>query len=434
MHVPSSRGRRPVIYLHVGPMKTGTTYLQRLLFANRDRLADAGLHLPGGSWVGQLRAAQDLMGRGRLDPHIRRESAGAWKRLARDARSTSLPASVISVEFLGGAGRRRAGRVVADLAPADVRVVFTVRDMAAVLPALWQTQVHNGARYGWPEFLHRIERPSRVPRPRRRRPEDALASTRDVPAMIASWARVVGGDHLHVVTVPHDAGDPEVLWRRFASVLGVDPAVAVEPAGSRNSSIGLAGTELVRRLNGHLGRLSTSEYNAVVKEHVALKVLATRAGREGRARLTRDGYDLALRWNAEVRQAIFSSGAEVTGDLTDLPVDPDPEVRARLGRAPRAPSRRRMLRDAGLVARALVRLRRRQARRLARLGVPAAPPPPLDVRSLRRTWAQAADPVDAAARDLAASAREAALQLRRLRRLRRLDVRRRTRPAGALRR
>ena len=41
---------RPVLWLHVGPMKTGTTYLQQLLFADRDALGRAGLHLPGEEW------------------------------------------------------------------------------------------------------------------------------------------------------------------------------------------------------------------------------------------------------------------------------------------------------------------------------------------------------------------------------------------------
>jgi hypothetical protein len=414
-------------------MKTGTTYLQQLMYANRERLADAGVHLPGDHWTRQLRAAQNLMSRGRLDPHIRTSSRGAWDRLAHEARSTSLPVAVISVEFLGSATSRQVTRAVASLSPAEVRVVFTLRDMAAVLPALWQTEVHNGARYSWPEFLRRIEYPSLLPLPSllRRRPEDVFASTQDVSAMIATWGEAVGGNHLRVVTVPRGAGDAAELWRRFASVIQIDPAVLVPPVERSNTSIGLAATELVRRVNRHIGRLPTSEYNSTVKDELVMKVLAANAGREGRAQLSLSGYDLALRWNAEVRRAVLASGAAVTGDLADLPTEPDPGVRDRLGVTPRPASRRRMLDDAQLAAKALIRLRRRRTRRLQRLGAAVEPPPASNARRLRRAWEQAPDPIEAAALDLAESARQAALELRRLRRAGRGDG---VRPAGRLKR
>ena len=436
MAEPTAGAGRPVVFLHVGTMKTGTTYLQQRMYANRDALAAAGMLLPGTRWGHQVRAVQDLLSLDRWDPHVRRDRRGAWQALADEARATTLPVALISVEFLAGARPRQIRRTVTSLAPAEVHVVFTVRDMTRVLPALWQTQVHNGARYSWPEFLARVARPRRMPRLplQQHRPEDVFRNTQDVPAMLDRWSAAVGADRLHVVTVPRSGADPDELWRRFATVVGVDPTVATEPPAQANASTGLAATELVRRVNQHLGRLRQSEYNWTVKEFVALRALARRSDREGRARLDRRGYDLALRWNAAVRDAVRALGTPVTGDLEDLPTTPDPEARAALPAVPTGPSRRQMLVDALVAARALHRLRRRRARQLRELGVDAHPPARTPPAELRREWQAADDPVDAAAAWLAESAREAALLLRAVRRARSDASGTRARGGGLLRR
>ena len=47
-------------FVHVGPPKTGTTYLQSVLWNNRKRLRRNRVLLPGGAKVEHFRAAKDL--------------------------------------------------------------------------------------------------------------------------------------------------------------------------------------------------------------------------------------------------------------------------------------------------------------------------------------------------------------------------------------
>ena len=49
------------LVLHVGVMKSGTTFVQRVLLANRDRLAEHGVLFPGKQWRRQVVAVRDLM-------------------------------------------------------------------------------------------------------------------------------------------------------------------------------------------------------------------------------------------------------------------------------------------------------------------------------------------------------------------------------------
>src|SRR5262245_43825498 len=133
-------------------MKTGTTYVQGMLYANRDALADAGVHLPGKTWGSQVRAVQDILGLAERDPFILERSTGAWARLLEEIRSRDAGISVVSMEFLSGATPRQARRVLDSLGWAEVHVVVTVRDTVRAMPAQWQTSIHNGATFTWPHY------------------------------------------------------------------------------------------------------------------------------------------------------------------------------------------------------------------------------------------------------------------------------------------
>lgn len=409
---------RPIVYLHIGAMKTGTTYLQQLLFANREQLAEAGLVVPGRNWGRQVRGVQDIMQLGRTDGHIRRMSRGAWQELLGDALSAPDNVSLISVEFLSFADPRRARRVMRSLAGADVRVILTVRDMASSLPSQWQTLVHNSGRHSWPQYLAAMPRATARPVALVGRVRPLVGEfhrTQNVARMLATWAPHLAPGALHVVTVPRRRERPDELWQRVAGVIGVDPGAVTQPPEDHNPSLGYASTELVRRLNIRLGRLPQSQYNWTVKEPVTLEVLGRRASLEGRARLTRDGYDRAIGWNVLTREAIEATGAQVTGDLEDLPEEVDPAVRKSLPDVASTPRTPMMLDAAEDAAAGFADHARKRRRQLARAGIEVelARRPPL--KRLRSDWESAEDPVDAAARELADRAREGAQLLRRLR-------------------
>src|SRR5688572_23545665 len=110
---------RPVVFLHIGATKTGTTYLQNLIVANKEHLAAAGYFFPGDTWVRQVRAVQDVIDGTRGDPRVATEAQGAWAALAREVLDHTGTASIISMEFLSFADARRAKRAVTSLRPAE---------------------------------------------------------------------------------------------------------------------------------------------------------------------------------------------------------------------------------------------------------------------------------------------------------------------------
>ena len=133
----TAAGRRPKVFLHIGEPKTGTTFLQQVIWRNRAALADQGVVLPGHHPQDHFRASQDLRGIEKLESDPAGSWAGEWEILATQARRAPR-AAVISHELFSAADAYQAEQAVKSLEPAEVHLVLTVRDMGTLLPAEWQ--------------------------------------------------------------------------------------------------------------------------------------------------------------------------------------------------------------------------------------------------------------------------------------------------------
>lgn len=393
--------RGPVVYFHIGAMKTGTTFLQHLMIANQEQLASAGVHF--GTWVHQVHATQDLLGLDQDDPIIAAQSRGAWQRLVDDVTDADAPTCIVSMEFLSFARPRQVRELARTLAGAEVHVVLTVRDAVGIIPAQWQTRTTSGGTATWPEFMRGVRKTTTVAgRLGRLSPDPSTREfrhTQDIPAMLDVWSRVVPADRLHVVTVPTNRGRPMELWERFAAVLHLDPEVATEPPKHANESLGYPSTEIVRRVNLALGDVPRWDYNRTVKTQLGGRFLGPRRSVERKPHLDEETLGFALDWNRTVREAICSSGAELVGTLTDLPVQADRVPGAVLDDPP--PSDQELLAAARDGALGLVDLIGYRQGRLRRRDWPTVDLPQLVTDLDPDRWSAAADPVSAAVGDLA---------------------------------
>jgi hypothetical protein len=215
----------------------------------------------------------------------------------------------------------------------------------------------------------------------------------------------VCAERLHVVTVPHSPSSSSELWERFATAVEVPPSAAQAPPKRTNQSLGFASTELLRQVNSVLGKHRRTEYNRVIKDYLAAKVLTQLAAEEAPAEIDAETSAFASRWNERAIAAISASGAHVVGDLSDLPTTGSLQPASTTTAAGDA----ELLRAAVVAQDALERLvrrlsRRRGARAPARDGFPDAGFP--DERDL-------ADPSPTDAVPRVARLAEQAIQLRR---------------------
>lgn len=303
------------VYLHVGLPKSGTTYLQAVLGENKSRLSErCDLLYPGASWVAQVHAVRDVLA---ANPHGSRNprTDGAWQRLVDEIAAWHGDA-VVSMEWLGSANPAQARRVVDSLAPAQVEVVATVRDLARTLPAAWQEFMQNWEQWSWAEFLDSAASDN----PRDSPAGELFWSQQDLGRLLAIWTDVLPARHLHVVTLPHQGAPAGELWTRFAEVLGIDGSQFDASGRGSNESLGLESTELMRRVNtvSHTRGMDWPVYDEMFKHALAKRGLAKRKHRESSLRIPAEYEEWTRARSAEMVQALKSSGAHLVGDLVDL--------------------------------------------------------------------------------------------------------------------
>lgn len=349
------------VFAHIGLPKTGTTYLQALMYANRDSFAAQGVTVSGTHAL-HYSAASELAGK--RPRRARRLPEGAFERVRRQVGAARTDRVLFSNERYSLLTSPGAGRFAEGFADAELHLLVTVRDLVAAEPSAWQEYVKNGGTLGWLDFCaDGLADPER------------LRNRRRVRRVLEVWPELIAPERIHVVTVPPPGSPRELILERFCGVLGVDPhrLDTLEPP-RQNTSLDYPSTELIRLLNGHRPGLSVRVQRDEVKQYLANGVLSRRSGTV-RPVLAGEARDLARSENAWARERLATGGFDVVGDLADLeereadPVDPaaydadpaevlDTALEALVLLARRSHRRGRRLRD----------LRRRSGRAVVRRG------------------------------------------------------------------
>lgn len=233
------------VFLHIGLPKTATTYLQTIVWSNRDVAAAQGLTLPGRERRDHLwasRVVRETPKRPRPD----REHE-AWRRILDDVAAATGDV-LISHEFFAAASGAQARAVLEALAPAEVHVVITAREPLGLFTASWQESLKNRGTTPMAEYG----------RTESSRPEDIWDwRTLDLRLVLRRWRKAVAADRIHVLPLDPRAARDEI-WHRFAGLLGLDAAAFDTSAGFSNQSMGVVEAELLRRVNHHLHGFSSA--------------------------------------------------------------------------------------------------------------------------------------------------------------------------------
>ena len=300
------------VLLHVGTPKTGTSYLQDVLFRNRDFLAGRGILYPADRFDGHFLAALDLM---RLPwGGLEREAVGAWDALAERVRGFDGTA-IISHEILATASRTQVRRALESLGHPDteIHVVLSARDLVRQIPAEWQENVKHRRTLRYAKFLDQIRDPERQGR---------LATwfwgVQEIPDILARWGGELDPSRVHVVTVPPPGAPSTLLWERFADTFGLTGIPLDLEAERVNPSLGVPETALLRQINRSANRvIEPANYRPLVRELLAHQTLSRRTG-SPRLSLPPDAREwadeLSRAWAAELRER----GYDVVGDLDEL--------------------------------------------------------------------------------------------------------------------
>jgi hypothetical protein len=305
------------VLVHVGAPKTGTSFVQDLLFQHRESLAGQGILYPADRFDAHFLAALDLLELpwGGLE----RQAVGAWDELAARVRGWD-GTSIVSHEILATASRRQVARAIESFGDAEVHVVLSARDLVRQIPAEWQENVKHRRSLDYATFLERIMDPAR---------QGKLASwfwgVQEVPDILARWGDDLDPGRVHLVTVPPPGAPRDLLWQRFASVIGLDPSAYDTKSERANPSLGAPETDFIRRINARVdGVLPNEHYREFVRELLAHRTLSQRTGSPRLsvpAHVRTWATELCREWVA----LLSTRGYDVVGSLDDLVPQPGPD-------------------------------------------------------------------------------------------------------------
>jgi hypothetical protein len=296
------------VYLHVGAPKSGTTYLQGVLEANRHLLADAGVLLVGERHLDRIHAAMQVREDQRL-AELPASARTSWDALVRQIAAWSGESAVLSYELFAPASAEQAARALADLSSYDVHVVVTARDLGRSVVSAWQERLKFGLTTPLETWTQK--------------PESVEGSewgwrTLDPAGVAERWGASLPPERVHVVTAPRPDAAPGELWRRFAEacdLAGLEPDLEVPRT---NESLGVVQAELLRRVNRLLApEISGSRPRSVwIRDLLAQDVLAPLGSEPIGVTEAQVGEARAV-WEQAVAR-IGAGGYVVHGDLDDL--------------------------------------------------------------------------------------------------------------------
>lgn len=308
--------RPPRAFVHVGLPKTGTSYLQSVVWANLDELRSQGLVVapdPAGlpskaQTSGQLMLAV----RDRLVPGHDPESADdVLDRFAAEVAAAGEADVLLTQEQLAGCRRSQVRALFERLGEREIHVLVTARALSRQVPSAWQERVKTRSTTPYADFVAAARD--------RTAPARGFWRNQDLPAVLARWGETLSPAQVHVVTVPARRDVADTLEARYFGVLGVDHTRLRADRTRSNSSLGTVQAELLRRVNLALGeRLPKPRlgYARVAKWFLTERFLVPQGGRPPLLPRSARGWTerLAQEWVAGIR----ASGYAVAGDLADL--------------------------------------------------------------------------------------------------------------------
>jgi hypothetical protein len=302
------------VFVHIGLPKTATSYLQTIVWSNRDRLRQAGVAVPGDRRRDHLWASREV----REDPHQDRAPQlhrTAWTRLQREL-ATSSGTGLISHEFFAAASGRQARGLLTALADAEVHVVVTAREPLGLFTASWQESLKNGSTTPMADYARMVSKSA-----------TAIWNWRtlDLRLVLERWSQAVPPERIHVLVLDPRA-DRDDIWRRFAGLLGVEPDAFDLSQSFPNTSMGVAEAETLRRINMRLEGFDRAfDKGVYIRTFLADERLVPRRGEKFWPEP--DQVEDCRRRAREAASYLQAGGFDVSGQIEDLLVPEELEHR-----------------------------------------------------------------------------------------------------------
>ena len=220
------------LVLHIGPRKTGTTFLQRVLQQLAPELRQQGVlyptHYRGEEDYNHVGAVTDLTHNEETRESNRwtGRDGSDWQGLEDQVRAFDGDV-ILSAEMIGGLRPAAAQRMLDLLDAREVDVIITMRDLGRIFPSSWQQHVRNTHTEPYRSYIRRrAEQRGTLPPTQMQEAWDTERNqtfwrSYAYGALVRRWQSLVGADRVRVVTLPPSGAPSNLLWERFRTAVNV---------------------------------------------------------------------------------------------------------------------------------------------------------------------------------------------------------------------
>ncbi len=319
------------IVLHIGPRKTGSTFLQRALVSASPVLAELGILYPteydGHSRHNHVAATYALPGmRDGRSQHLWADvDEAAIEDLVQQVNAWQGPV-LLSSEALGGLANADTQRFLNRLPRVPIRVVATIRALPDVVLSSWAQHVRNLHRESLQTYVERrIDERADASADERWRlwnadPNATFWRSYDYPGLLTRWQGL--GLPVTAVVVPPSHTPKSELWTRFLSAVQLDGLPVACPSvtdGDANSSLRLEELEVIRQTVKHgLKQGRTLDQMKYLRGHRWMPEPVARPAGGTRPGLTPEHARVFEQWAKQDVAELQAGGYPLVGDPQDL--------------------------------------------------------------------------------------------------------------------
>lgn len=295
------------LVLHIGQMKSGTTYLQNILSGSRGTLLENGWLYPGKN-VNHQHETYGICGKDIfwVKNSTKEKNSQIGKNLLSEIKKYRKKKNVIiSSEALSSLDSNGIDNFIEIVGWPD-EVVLTLRSLHRVLPSAWQQSLKGGHDRSINEFFKLLEtqRVGRV----------GFWKTYSFGCVVRKWAAVAP---VKVIVVPDAQEDKNYLWNTFSENVGLPPSINFLPDDSKsNLSLSLETTFLLRAMIQIIK--SNNKYSGhksmLISYYLNNYVFPLSEEKRGKKILPLLEYkNILKRWSEEELALMLQHGSEIIG-------------------------------------------------------------------------------------------------------------------------